>query len=147
MQGWLGGAYLWVLSAHVIFVIFWIAGLFALGRYLVYQRDTAPGSEAEALWGRRTGVLRRMILNPSMFLVWGLGLALALNLGLAGQGWLHAKILIVLLLSGWHGWAVATSKTLGRGERPYSDKRLRILNEAPAFAVILVVILVIVRPF
>lgn len=147
MIGWLGGAYIWVLAAHVIFVIFWMAGLFSLGRYLVYHREAAPGSEAAGAWDQRTRTLRKVIVNPAMIAVWLLGLALAFNIGFAGQGWLHAKIAIVLLLSGWHGWAVGASKKLTRGERPYSDRALRLLNEAPALAIVLIVVLVIVKPF
>ena len=76
---------------------------------------------------------------------------LAANIGLfdgqPGLGWLHAKIALVVLLSAYHGWAVGYSKKLARGETPLNNKRLRMLNEIPALVVILVVILVIVRPF
>ena len=147
MIGWLGGAYPYVLAAHVIFVIFWMAGLFALGRYLVYQAEAAPGSDSDARWIDRTGKLRKIIVNPAMIIAWILGLSLALNIGFAGQGWLHAKILVVLLLSGWHGWAVGASKKLARGVRPYRGKTLRLLNEVPALGIILAVVLVEVKPF
>ena len=80
-----------------------------------------------------------------------LGLALAANLGLfeggAGLGWLHAKLLIVLLLSGFHGWAVSYSRKLAGGHGPIPARRLRMLGELPALAVILIVILAVVKPF
>jgi putative membrane protein len=152
MTGWLGGAYDWVKAAHLIFVIFWMAGLFALPRYLVYHQEAlAAGRTDEAdLWIEREGKLRRIILGPAMIVVWLLGIALALNLGIAdgtpGLGWLHAKIAIVLLLSGYHGWAVGYARTLAAGRPTLSGKRLRLLNEMPAFATIAIVILVIVKP-
>ena len=152
MTGWLGGAYDWVKAAHLIFVIFWMAGLFALPRYLVYHQEAlAAGDAAEATtWIDREGKLRRIILTPAMIVVWVLGLALAVNLGLldgaGGLGWLHAKIALVVPLSGYHGWAVGYARKLAAGRPTLSGKTLRLLNEMPAFATIAIVILVIVRP-
>ncbi|RYE03492.1 MAG: CopD family protein [Sphingomonadales bacterium] len=150
MIGWLGGAYLWVKAAHIIFVIFWMAGLFLFPRYLVHHQD-ALGSPQAAEWVRREELLRRMILNPSIGLVWLLGLALAANLGLfdgaAGLGWLHAKLALVVALSGFQGWAVAYSKKLAGGHGPIPSRRLRMIGEVPALAVIAIVILAVVRPF
>lgn len=152
MTGWLCGAYDWVKVAHLIFVIFWMAGLFALPRYLVYHQEAlAAGDAAEATtWIDREGKLRRIILTPAMIVVWVLGLALAVNIGLldgaGGLGWLHAKIALVVLLSGYHGWAVGYARKLAAGRPTLSGKTLRLLNEMPAFATIAIVILVIVRP-
>ncbi len=150
MAGWLGGAYLWVKAFHIIFVIFWMAGLFLLPRYLVHHQEALGTSEAAA-WEKREALLRRMILTPSMIAVWLLGLALATNLGLfeggAGLGWLHAKLLLVLLLSGYHGWAVGYSKKLAKGQGGIASRTLRMVGEVPALAVILIVILVVVKPF
>lgn len=151
MTNLLGAAYLWVKAAHVIFVIFWMAGLFMLPRYLVYHQEglAIPGEAAR--WQHREDVLRRMILTPSLVIVWALGLLLAANAGLfdgvPGLGWLHAKLLLVLALSGYHGWAVGYARKLGRGEAPLPPRTLRMVNEVPAVAVSLIVILVIVRPF
>ena len=151
MTGWLGESYLWVKAAHVVFVIFWMAGLFALPRFLVYHQEAADGSAEAALWVQRENSLRRMILTPSMILTWLLGLGLAANLGLfdggAGLGWLHAKLAFVLLLSGYHGWAVGYARRLSKGVRSLDGRRLRLVNEVPALLIALVVVLVIVRPF
>lgn len=150
MIGWLGGAYLWVKAFHIIFVIFWMAGLFLLPRYLVHHQEALGTPEALA-WEKREALLRRMILTPSIAAVWILGLALAANLGLfeggSGLGWLHAKLLIVLALSGFHGWAVGYARKLARGVGPIPPRRLRMLGELPALAVILIVILAVVKPF
>ncbi|MES2445062.1 MAG: CopD family protein [Pseudomonadota bacterium] len=150
MTGFLGGWYLWVKAAHIIFVIVWMVGLFLLPRYLVHHQD-ALGTPEAAAWTDREAKLRRVILGPSIGVVWLLGLALAANLGLfdrqPGLGWLHAKLLLVFALSGYHGWAVGYSKKLARGEGAIPSRKLRLLNEIPALAVILIVILAVVKPF
>ena len=151
MIGFLGNAYPWVKAAHLVFVIFWMAGMFMLPRYLVYHQEAAPGSVEERAWVEREAKLRSIILTPAMVLVWLLGLVLAANVGLfngtPGLGWLHAKLLLAVLLSGYHGWAVGYSKRLARGERRLTGKQLRLLNEVPGIAVALIVVLVVVRPF
>lgn len=151
MIGWLGNAYLWVKAAHVIFVIFWMAGLFALPRFLVYHQEATPGSPEAALWVEREVKLKRIILTPSMILSWLFGLALAANLGLfegqAGLGWLHAKLTFVLLLSAYHGWAVGYARKLANGLPLLTGRQLRLINEVPALLIALTVVMVIVRPF
>lgn len=150
MTGWLGMAYLWVKAFHIIFVIFWMAGLFLFPRYLVHHQEALGTPEALA-WEKREALLRRMILSPSMIVVWLLGIALALNVGLTegqpGLGWLHAKLLLVVLLSGYHGWAVGYSKKLAKGQGSIAPWRLRLIGEVPALAVVLIVILAVVKPF
>lgn len=150
MSGMLAGAYLWVKAAHIIFVIFWMAGLFLLPRYLVHHQE-ALGSPQAADWVRREQLLRKMILTPSLVVVWALGLVLAANLGLfsggQGLGWLHAKLLLVVALSGYHGWAVGYSKKLAAGTGRISSRTLRLIGEIPAVAVIAIVILAVVKPF
>ena len=147
MVGWLGEAYLWVKALHVIAVIFWIAGLFMMPRFLVYQMATVPGSPEDQLWNERNARIKRIILNPGIILVWVLGLMVATSYGFAGQYWLHAKLLLVVLLSGYHGWLSATAKKFARGLRPYPERTLRLLNEVPALATIVIVVLVVVKPF
>ncbi len=146
MIGWLGDAYLWVKAAHVIAVIFWMAGLFMLPRYYIYHYAAAAGSEEDRQWQERERRLRHIIVTPSMILVWVLGLMLAANIGFQG-GWLHLKLLIVFALSGYHGWLIGFGRKIARGQRPITERRLRLLNEVPALAVIVVVVLVVVRPF
>jgi putative membrane protein len=147
MIGWLGDTYPWVKAAHVIVVIFWIAGMFMLPRFFVYHMAAPVGSEEDAAWIDRERRLLRIIINPAMGAVWLLGLALAFHLGWGGQGWLHAKVAVVVLLSGYHGWLSGLRRKLARGERPYTEKTLRIVNEVPGLATIVIVILVIVKPF
>jgi len=139
--------YLWLKAGHIIFVIFWMAGLFMLPRFFVYHQESATGSAEDAAWIEREAKLRKIILLPSIIVVWMLGLALAGSVGAFAQGWFHAKLLLVLGLSGYHGWLVGYSKKLARGERSMSGKTLRLVNEVPGLAVALIVILAIVKPF
>lgn len=147
MVGWLGAAYPWVKAAHLIFVVFWMAGMFMLPRFLVYHMAAAPGSPEDKLWMERVTRLLRIIINPAMAIVWILGLSLAFNIGFEGQGWLHAKLAIVFLFSGYHGWLAGLTKKFARGQRPLSEKALRIANEVPSLVTIVVVILAVVKPF
>jgi protoporphyrinogen IX oxidase len=151
MAGWLGGAYLWVKAAHVIFMVFWMAGMFMLPRYLVHHQEGLSDPAEGPRWERREALLRRMILTPSMIAVWALGLALAANVGLfeggEGLGWLHAKLVLVVALSGYHGWAVGYTRKLAAGAPTLSTRQLRLINEVPAAAVIAIVILAVVKPF
>jgi len=146
---WLAGAYLWIVAAHVIFVIFWMAGLFMLPRYLVYHQEALGAGRADeaALWVERETKLRAIILTPAMIVVWLLGLLLATIGQHWGEGWLHAKLLFVLLLSGYHGWAVGYAKRLARGVMKLDGRRLRMINEVPALAAVAIVVLVFVKPF
>ncbi len=147
MIGILGNAYLWVKAGHIIFVIFWMAGLFMLPRFFVYHQESAPGSAEEAQWIDREDRLLRIILKPSIIIVWLFGLALALDTGAFEQGWFHLKLAVVLILSGYHGWMVSYAKKLKSGERRLSGKTLRLVNEVPGIAAAVIVVLAIVKPF
>ena len=145
--GFLGNAYPWVKAAHVTFVIFWIAGLFLLPRFYVYHHATAPGSAEDRAWVDRERRTRSIILGPAMGIVWLLGLALATHLGAWNEGWFHAKLLFVILLSGFQGWLGAYGRKLARGDRPLENKTLRIMNEIPGIMTAIIVVLVVVKPF
>ena len=147
MQNLLSMIYLWLKAGHVIFVIFWMAGLFMLPRYFVYHQEAAPGSPEAAAWVERERKLLKIILLPSIIAVWVFGIVLASSIGAWDQGWLLAKLLFVLILSGYHGWLSAYAKKLALGEQPLDGKRLRMLNEVPGIVVAIIVVLVVVKPF
>lgn len=140
-------SYAWIKAAHIIFVIFWIAGLFMLPRYYVYHQEASPGSSEEKRWIERERKLRNIIIGPAMILVWIFGLALAYITGAWQEGWFHAKFAFVVALSAYHGWMIGYGKKLARGDRPMSGKALRMMNEVPGIATAIIVILVIVKPF
>lgn len=139
--------YDWIKAGHVIFVIFWIAGLFLLPRYYIYHQEAVPGSAEEQRWIDREHKLRTIIITPAMALVWIFGLTLMIIGHWWTSGWMMAKFLIVFALSGYHGYMVGYGKKLARGERPISGKALRIMNEIPGIATAAIVVLVIVKPF
>jgi putative membrane protein len=139
--------YLWLKAGHIIFVIFWMAGLFMLPRYFVYHQETATDSPENAVWIDRERKLLKIILWPSFIVVWVLGLALAQSTGAFSQGWFLVKLAAVAGLSWYHIWLAGYAGGLARGERRLDGKRLRLLNEVPGMAAAIVVVLVVVRPF
>ncbi len=139
--------YLWLKAGHVIFVIFWMAGLFMLPRYFVYHQEAPEGSPENAVWIDRERKLLKIILWPSLVVTWVLGLVIAWSQGFFGLGWFHAKLALVLGLSGYHVWLAGYAAALSRGERRLTGKRLRLLNEVPGIAAAAIVILVIVKPW
>jgi len=139
--------YYWLKASHIIFVIFWMAGLFMLPRYFVYHQESAPGSAEEAAWIEREGKLLKIILLPSIIAVWAFGIALAFAIDAWSQGWFHAKLLLVIGLSAYHGYLSGYARKLARGERPLSGRALRMLNEVPGIAAALIVVLVVIKPF
>jgi len=143
----LSSIYLFLKSGHVIFMVFWMAGLFMLPRQCIYMLDHASGSEGEAMWASRMGKLRSIILTPSLIVVWILGLSMAWSGGWFSEGWLHAKLTLVLVLTGYHGWLVGQTKKMARGQRPLSEKQLRMIGEVPGLLLVLIVFLVYLKPF
>jgi len=139
--------YLWLKAGHIVFVIFWMAGLFMLPRFFVYHQESVPESPENALWIERERKLLKIILWPSLIVVWVLGWALAISTGAFAHGWFHTKLALVLALTAYHIWMAGYAAALARGERKLSGKRLRMLNEVPGVAAALIVILVVVRPF
>ena len=139
--------YAWLKAGHIIFVIFWIAGMFMLPRFYVYHQEAPVGSDEEKKWIERERKLRTIIITPAMGLVWILGLSLAYVTDAWTQNWFLAKFVLVLALSGYHGWMVGYGRKLAKGERPVSGRALRMMNEIPGIAVVLIVVLVVVRPF
>jgi putative membrane protein len=67
--------------------------------------------------------------------------------GWFSSGWLHAKLTLVLILTGYHGWLVGQTKKMARGERPLSEKTLRMIGEVPGLLLVLIVVLVYLKPF
>jgi putative membrane protein len=139
--------YAWIKAGHIIFVIFWMAAMFMLPRFYVYHRESAPGSDEERRWIERERKLRNIILTPSMILVWLLGLSLVWITQAWSQHWFQAKFVLVLLLSAYHGWMIGYGRRLAAGDRGMSGRALRMMNEIPGLFAVLIVILVIVRPF
>ncbi|MFN3313770.1 MAG: CopD family protein [Hyphomonas sp.] len=140
--------YLSVKAAHIIFVIALMAGLLIYPRYKIHQLSSAPGEPLFDTMQDASARLKRIILTPSLIIVWLLGLAMMwLNPGLLSQGWMHVKLLLVILLSGLYGYFSVLGKRVDNVTGTVQAKRLRMLNEAPFILMIGVVILAILKPF
>jgi protoporphyrinogen IX oxidase len=140
-------AFLWAKAIHVIAVISWMAGMLYLPRLFVYHCGVAPGSEASETFKLMEARLLEFIINPAMIVTWAFGLWLAWTGFRFQGGWLHAKILLVFLLSGVHGYFTGAVRAFAEDRNRKSQRHWRLMNEAPTLIMIAVVILVIVKPF
>ncbi len=138
--------YFWLKAGHVIFVIFWMAGLFLLPRLFVYHQEDGLTGEIHEKWLSRERKTLKIILGPSLLVVWVLGLALIAT-GVPMGGWFVAKLALVLILTGYHVYLAIYANKLAAGRTPLTGKQLRLINEIPGIAMALIVILVVVKPF
>lgn len=140
-------AYLWIKSIHIIAVIAWMAGMLYLPRLFVYHSAATPGSETSETFKIMERRLLRFIINPAMIVTWIAGLWMAWEIFGFKGGWLHAKILLVVLLSGMHGYLSKATRLFAQDKNTKSAKHWRIVNEVPTILMILIVVLVVVKPF
>ncbi|HEY1943759.1 MAG TPA: protoporphyrinogen oxidase HemJ [Roseiarcus sp.] len=138
---------LWIKTLHLIAVIAWMAGLLYLPRLFVYHADAAVGSEVSQTFKVMEKRLLRLIINPAMIAVWITGPLLAYRMGYFQSGWLHAKIGLVVILSGVHGYLAGRVRAFAEDRNDRSAKFYRILNEVPTVIMVLIVFLVVVKPF
>ncbi|MYN11548.1 CopD family protein [Pusillimonas sp. TS35] len=137
---------LWVKTFHILFVMSWFAGLFYLPRIYVNLAQAQDAASVQTLLGMARRLYRFM--TPLAVLSVALGLWLFLGYGLgAGQGWMHAKLAIVLLLVVYHLFCGRLLKAFEQGSNRHSHRYYRWFNEIPVLLLLLVLILVIVRPF
>jgi protoporphyrinogen IX oxidase len=139
--------YLWLKSFHVIAVIAWMAGMLYLPRLFVYHCEAQKGSIQSETFKIMERRLLRAIINPAMIVTWVLGLYLLWDGGWYTSGWMHAKIALVLVMSGLHGVYVKRLKDFAADKNTKPAKYYRLLNEVPTVLMIGIVILVIVKPF
>jgi len=140
-------AYLWIKALHLIFVIAFMAGMLIFPRYKLHQLSAKQGDALFETMKSASRKLRMIILNPSVILVWVLGIVMVvMNQGLLTQGWFHVKLLFALILTGLHGYFISIGRKIDKGET-LSSKHLKMLNEVPFLLMIVIVVMVIVRPF
>jgi len=139
--------YLWLKSLHIIAMIAWMAGMLYLPRLFVYHCDAEPGSKQSETFKVMERRLLKAIINPAMIATWIFGLWLAWEAGFFRSGWLHAKLALVLVLSGVHGWYVRLTRDFAQDRNRHSQKFYRYLNEIPTVLMILIVLLVVLKPF
>jgi len=141
------GAYLWVKAAHIIAVIAWMAGMLYLPRLFIYHCGAPPGSPQSETFKVMEQRLLTVIINPAMVLTWVLGLWLAWQGGFFIAGWLHAKLALVLALSGVHGFFSVSVRRFGADANHVSQRAWRMWNEVPTVLLIGIVLLVVLKPF
>jgi putative membrane protein len=139
--------FLWLKSFHIIAVIAWMAGMLYLPRLFVYHCDAEPGSKQSETFKVMERRLLKAIINPAMIATWILGLWLAWEAGFFRSGWLHWKLLLVLVLSGIHGWFVRLTRDFAHDRNRHSQRFYRIINEVPTVLMVLIVLLVVLKPF
>jgi putative membrane protein len=140
--------YSYIKAFHIIAMVAWMAGLFYLPRLYVYHADAAPGSEASETFKVMEARLLRVIMNPAMIATWVLGLTLMFGfIDWRSAGWLHAKLLFVVLMSGFHGALSKWRKDFAADANSRSARFYRVANEVPTLLLIIIVILAVAKPF
>jgi len=147
MAGWLGSAYLWVLALHIISIVAWMAGMLYLPRLFVYHVSATPGGELSETLKVMERRLLRAIINPAMIASWIFGLMLFFHLGAWSMGWMHAKLLLVVVLTGMQHALARWRKDFAADVNQRSERFYRIMNEVPTLLMVAIVILVAVKPF
>ena len=139
--------YLWIKAFHIIAVISWMAALFYLPRLFIYHTDAAPGSETSETFKVMEQRLIKIIMNPAMMISWALGLYLAWSVYGFSGGWLHAKLSLVVLLTGAHVYFTRSAKRFAKDQNTKTARHWRLMNEVPTLLMVAIVILVVVKPF
>ncbi|HTQ13201.1 MAG TPA: protoporphyrinogen oxidase HemJ [Rhizomicrobium sp.] len=148
MMVFLSNSILWIRAFHVISVIAWMSGMLYLPRLFVYHTETAPGSAESERFKVMERRLLRVIMNPAMIATWFFGLLQVWIMGdIYEEHWFQAKIFLVLIMSGLHGYFAMCVRKFARDANDRPARFYRILNEVPTLLMILIVILVIVQPF
>ena len=146
----MGNSYLWVKALHIVFVASWFAGLFYLPRFFVNLATVPADSVAERerllLMARKLQRFSSILMWPAIALVLLLWLFYGVGLG-PGQGWMHAKLALVLLVIGYHHACRSLLRGFEQGTNRRSHRWFRVFNEVSVLAFAAIVVLVVVKPF
>jgi len=147
--GFLTVLYPWTKAFHVMAMVAWMAGMFYLPRLYVYHCDLRPGSAESERFKVMERRLLKQIINPAMIATWTFGILLVLTPGIITwpAGWWHVKLAMVLLMSGFHGAMSGWRRAFLEDRNRRSQRFYRIANEVPTLLLVVIVIMVIVRPF
>ncbi|MDB2641197.1 protoporphyrinogen oxidase HemJ [Alphaproteobacteria bacterium] len=141
--------YRWLLAFHIVSVMFWMAGMYYLPRLFVYHVEALENGTPHEMFPVMEAKLLRIIMEPAMAASWVFGLSLIFAAGHWPiiEFWFIAKLVLVVILSGYHGFLSATRKALLSGVPPRASRFYRMVNEIPPVLTIVIVILVVVQPF
>lgn len=143
--------YLVLKSLHIISVIAWMAALMLYPRYKIHQLGDQPGGILFERMKDASAQLKSLIMTPALMATWGFGIAVVVTnpeiVGAGGAIWFPLKLALVFLITGFHGWFTVQGKRIDAGTPAADARRLRMLNEVPFIALIIIVFLVVIKPF
>jgi len=145
MDQWIN--YEWIKALHIMAVIAWMSGMLYLPRLMVYHCEAEAGSKQSETFKVMEHRLLNYITSPAMVAVWVFGLYMAWDAPWYDELWLQLKFALVVVMSGLHGFLTARVRDFANDKNIYSQKFYRIINEVPAVLIVLIVLLVVLKPF
>jgi putative membrane protein len=139
--------YDWLRVLHIISFVAWMAGLFYLPRLFVYHAQQVADSPASATFKVMERKLLRLIMTPAMIATWAFGLWLAFEIDAWKSGWFHGKMALVVLMTGFHHACAVWLRHFAEDRNRHSERFYRVMNEVPTLLLIVIVILVVIKPF
>ncbi len=146
----LSDAYPWIKALHIISMVAWMAAMLYLPRLFVYHAGVVVDGPESTLFKVMERRLAKAIMTPAMIATWVFGLTLAVTPSIidwSGDYWFHAKFVLIFGLTGLHGFYTGCMRAFAEGRNQHSARFYRFFNEVPTVIMIMVVVLVVVRPF
>ena len=150
MTDYLIAMYPWLKAGHIISVISWMAGIFYLPRLLVHHSEKVEvPSQTDRLFSMMESKLLKVIMTPAMLATWGFGLSLAVIPGVLDWSdiWPWVKLMSIIAMTWFHFWLAKRQRDFELGDNQLTGKTYRIMNEVPTVLLLVIVIMVVVRPF
>lgn len=150
MADFLAAAYPWTKTLHIVAMVAWMAGLFYLPRVFVYHAERGGPAAVSEVFKVMEAKLLRLIMNPAMIATWLFGLALLATPGVVNWRadlWIYPKLAAVVALTWFHHWLARRRKDFARDANTRSGRTYRLMNELPTLLLVIIVAMVVVRPF
>ena len=150
MTDYLIAMYPWLKAGHIISVISWMAGIFYLPRLFVHHSEKVEvPSQTDRLFSIMESKLLKVIMTPAMLTTWGFGLSLAVIPGVLDWSdiWPWVKLISIIAMTWFHFWLAKRQRDFELGDNQLTGKTYRIMNEVPTVLLLVIVIMVVVRPF
>lgn len=150
MIDYLIAMYPWLKAGHIISVISWMAGIFYLPRLFVHHSEKVKvPSQTDRLFSIMESKLLKVIMTPAMLTTWGFGLSLAVIPGVLDWSdiWPWVKLISIIAMTWFHFWLAKRQRDFELGDNQLTGKTYRIINEVPTVLLLVIVIMVVVRPF
>ena len=150
MIDYLIAMYPWLKAGHIISVISWMAGIIYLPRLFVHHSEKVEvPSQTDRLFSIMESKLLKVIMTPAMLTTWGFGLSLAVIPGVLDWSdiWPWVKLISIIAMTWFHFWLAKRQRDFELGDNQLTGKTYRIINEVPTVLLLVIVIMVVVRPF